>query len=200
MLEEIVVRDGRRVAFNAHKISEAITAAFGTVGHAASGLLYALGDALVECAHNVSDYSARGTHRLFRFMISIAHDLAHLLLHCLCVVATGIRMVETYDRDAVAIQDAATDARMDALAAAFLGSVQPIRKGAMIRRQDRGSTEPVSEDDNRKEMYRGRGGNCHPSRSALLESSLYLRGKTGLAGPHDMRRQIGCCQIVTLCA
>ena len=159
MIEKIVVRDGRRVAFNAHRISEAITAAFGTVGHAASGLLYALGDALVECAHNVSDYSARGTHRLFRFMYSIAHDLAHLLLHCLCAVATGIRMVETYDRESVEIQDSATDARMGALAAAFLGSVQPIRKGAMIRRQDRGSTEPVSEDDNRKEMYRGRGGN-----------------------------------------
>ena len=41
---------------------------------------------------------------------------------------------------------------------------------------------------------------CHPSRSALLESSLYLRGKTGLAVPHDRRRQIGYCQIVTLCA
>ena len=159
MHEEIVVRDGRRVVFNSHRISEAITAAFDTVGYAANGLLDALGNVLVECAHRVSDYSAEGTHRLFRFMFSIAHDLAHLLLHCLCAVATGIRMVETFDRDAVAIQDAANDARMNALAASFLGSVQPIRKGAMIRRQNRGSTEPVSEDDNRIEMYRGRGGN-----------------------------------------
>ena len=159
MLEEIVVRDGRRVVFNAFRISEAITAAFGTVGYTASGLLDALGDALVECAHCVNNYLAQGTHRLFRFMFSIAHDLAHLLLHCFCMVATGIRTVETYDRDAVETQDAANDARMDALTATFLGSVQPIRKGAMIRRQNRGSTEPVSEDDNRIEMYRGRGGN-----------------------------------------
>ena len=159
MLEEIVVSDGRRVVFNAHGISEAISAAFDTVGYAASGLLDTLGGALVECAHRVCDYSAQGTHRLFRFMFSIAHDLAHLLLHCLCAVSAGVGTVETYDRDAVKNQDAAIYARMGALTATFLGSVQPIWKDAMIRRQNRGSSESVSEDDNRNEMYRGRGGN-----------------------------------------
>ena len=159
MLEEIVVRDGRRVEFDTRRIIAAINAAYDTVGYAARGLLGVLGDALVECMDRMGDCSAQGTHRLFRFMFSIAHDLAHLLLHCFCMVATGIRTVETYDRDAVETQDAANDARMDALTATFLGSVQPIRKGAMIRRQNRGSTEPVSEDDNRIEMYRGHGGN-----------------------------------------
>ena len=159
MLEEIVVRDGRRVEFDTRRIIAAINAAYDTVGYAARGLLGVLGDALVECMDRMGDCSAQSTHRLFRFMFSIAHDLAHLLLHGLCAVAAGIRKVETYDRDAVKIQDTANDARMDALATAFLGSVQPIRKGAMIRRQNRGSSDSVSEDDNRIEMYRGRGGN-----------------------------------------
>ena len=58
----------------------------------------------------------------------------------------------------------------------------------------------VEADKFYRELYSGSQSSCHPSRSALLESSLYLRGKTGLAVPHDRRRQIGYCQIVTLCA
>jgi len=184
MYEEIVSRDnGRRVEFNTYRISEAITAAFDTVGYTADRLLDVLGGALTEYTHRLSEYWVTGTRRLFRFMFSVAHELAHLLLHCLCAVAAGMRIVETYDRDTVKYQDAAIAARMEALAATFLGSIQLIRKRAMIRRQERGSITSVSEDDNNSDK------NCsHGCQHWTIKKRNYIIIRGG--PPHEHNGEV----------
>ena len=132
----VVKRDGRIIEFNIEKISEAIQKAFATVEPVLEEI-----DAMVEEA---VDNFGRG-------MYSLAHSLAHWVLHAYYSFRSRIRQAITFDpRIAVRLATVVL-IRVKLLTVTFLEHAHVYRAARLLRTQDRGTGEN-SDSDNIKNI------------------------------------------------
>ena len=132
----VVKRDGRIIEFNIEKISEAIQKAFAALEPVLEEL-----DAMVEEA--VDNFG--------RVMYSLAHSLAHWVLHAYYSFRSRIRQAITFDpRSAVRLATVVL-IRVKLLTVTFLEHAHVYRAARLLRTQDRGTGEN-SDSDNIKNI------------------------------------------------
>ena len=132
----VVKRDGRIIEFNIEKISEAIQKAFAAVEPVLEEI-----DAMVE--ETVDNFG--------RVMYSLAHSLAHWVLHAYYSFSSRIRQAITFDpRSAVRLATVVL-IRVKLLTVTFLEHAHVYRAARLLRTQDRGTGEN-SDSDNIKNI------------------------------------------------
>lgn len=132
----VVKRDGRIIEFNIEKISEAIQKAFAALEPVLEEI-----DAMVEEA--VDNFG--------RVVYSLAHSLAHWVLHAYYSFRSRIRQAITFDpRSAVRLATVVL-IRVKLLTVTFLEHVHVYRAARLLRTQDRGTGEN-SDSDNIKNI------------------------------------------------
>ena len=132
----VVKRDGRIIEFNIEKISEAIRKAFAAVEPVLEEI-----DAMMEEA--IDNFG--------RIVYSLAHSLAHWVLHAYYSFRSRIRQAITFDpRSAVRLATVVL-IRVKLLTVTFLEHVHVYRAARLLRTQDRGTGEN-SDSDNIKNI------------------------------------------------
>ena len=147
----IIKRSGEEVQFNISKIVAAISKAFESIHFALEDTVQNMTDALTAFANTLGEYTA---HYVDRFDYAL-HLLAHGLMHYL---AQGFWAVWEYaidiitgrhrSRKAAAYYVAATCIYVKSLTIRYRDHLWVTRKINLLRRQDRGSREPASDNDN----------------------------------------------------
>lgn len=137
----VVKRDGRIIDFDLGKISEAIQKAFAAVEPVLEEI-----DAMVEEA--VDNFG--------RVMYSLAHSLAHWVLHAYYSFRSRIRQAITFDpRSAVRLATVVL-IRVKLLTVTFLEHAHVYRAARLLRTQDRGTGENSDSDNIKNIILRNR--------------------------------------------
>ena len=132
----VVKRDGRIIEFDVGKICEAIQKAF---------------DALEPVLEEIDAMVEEAIDNLGRTMYSLAHSLAHWVLHAYFNFRSRIRQAITFDpRSAVRLATVVL-IRVKLLTVTFLEHAHVYRAARLLRTQDRGTGEN-SDSDNIKNI------------------------------------------------
>ena len=136
----VIKKDGRVIEFDIGKISEAIQKAFAAVEPVPERI-----DAMVEEA----------VDNLGRVMYSIAHSLAHWVLHVYFSLTSRIIEAITFDPCNAARLAIAVQIRVRLLTVSFLEHAYVCRVAHLLRTQDRGTDENSDSDkiDNKLRNY-----------------------------------------------
>lgn len=132
----VVKRDGRIIEFDIGKISEAIQKAFAAVEPVLEEI-----DAMMEEA--IDNFG--------RVMYSLAHSLAHWVLHAYYSFSSRIRQAITFDPHSAVRLATVVLIRVKLLTVTFLEHVHVYRAARLLRTQDRGTGEN-SDSDNIKNI------------------------------------------------
>jgi hypothetical protein len=147
----IIKRSGEEVQFNISKIVAAISKALESIHWELEDAILNTTDTLTALANTLGEYTA---HHMDRFDYAL-HILAHSLMHYL---AQGFWSVWEYAvdiitgrhrfRKAAAYYAAVPCIYVKSLTIRYRDHLWVTRKINLLRRQDRGSSEPASDNDN----------------------------------------------------
>ena len=132
----VVKRDGRIIEFNIEKIIEAIQKAFAAVEPVLEEI-----DAMMEEA--IDNFG--------RIVYSLAHSLAHWVLHAYYSFSSRIRQAITFDPHSAVRLATVVLIRVKLLTVTFLEHAHVYRAARLLRTQDRGIGEN-SDSDNIKNI------------------------------------------------
>lgn len=127
----VVKRDGRIIEFDIKKISEAILKAF---------------EALEPVLEEIDAVVEEAIDNLGRAMYSLAHSLAHWVLHAYYDITSRIRQAITYDPCSAVRLAIAVQIRVRLLTVSFLEHAHVYRAARLLRTQDRGTDDNSDSD------------------------------------------------------
>ena len=144
----VIKRSGEEVVLDLSKIVAAITKAFEEIlpkiQEAAMKItesMTALIDAMCTCTARIAD-SVQQT------ACSVAHGLLHLLMHFYCRARNFVSRVIPYDPRSVVYYAATVCIIVRTLTLEYIEHTCVSRRRNLFRRQDRGSKDSVSDNDN----------------------------------------------------
>lgn len=144
----VIRRSGEEVTFDISKIAAAITKAFEAIQPVIEEATRNLREAASAIADMVEAYTAPLVSSFRQSAFTLFHSIAHFLTYCYYSFRDRILTAVTYDPLAAVYYSAILTARVKTYTLSYLGHVSVSRHSVLLRRQDRGSTDSVSDDDN----------------------------------------------------
>ena len=145
----VIRRSGEEViTFDISKIAAAITKAFEAIQPVIEEATKNLRDAASAIADMVEAYTAPMVSSFRQSAYTLFHSIAHFLAYCYNSFRDRILTAVTYDPLAAVYYSAILIARVKTYTLVYLGHAPVSRHSVLLRRQDRGSTDSVSDDDN----------------------------------------------------
>ena len=144
----VIRRSGEEVTFDISKIVAAITKALETIQPVIEEATRNLTEAASAIADMVEAYTAPLVSSFRQSAYTLFHSIAHFLAYCYNSFRDRIITAVTYDPLAAIYYSAILTARVKTYTLTYLGHAPVSRHSVLLRRQDRGSTDSVSDDDN----------------------------------------------------
>ena len=144
----VIRRSGEEVIFDISKIAAAITKAFEAIQPVIEEATRNLTEAVTAIADMVEEYTAPLMSGFRQSAFTLFHSIAQFLTYCYYSVRDRIITAVTYNPRAAAYYSASLIARVKVYTLTYLGHAPVPRHSVLLRRQDRGSTDSVSDDDN----------------------------------------------------
>ncbi len=134
--------------FDCSKIVAAITKAFESLQPTLEEAVQNITQALTGFADILEEYTASVMENFQRASYTVIHHILRVLMQCAWSIRGWVVVVITYDPKSAIYYAAAICVTVKSLTLEYLEHVSVSRRCHLLRRQDRGSKESVSDNDN----------------------------------------------------